>query len=594
MNKLKRKSSSAIFLYIFLLGLIMFSIFVFVSYENYKNRMGTKFTQLSKSINHIIISEEQRIIKLYNSRLIKNIKTPGVIEAIRNNDKEKLYKLIEPRYNELKKENPNFINMHFHTKNNHSFLRMHKKNKSGDDLSSFRKIVVDVNKQKRSLYGFENGKFGYFYRIIIPVLDKNEHIGSVEFGLTLNYFIENLKRLIPNTKFGLLFLDSKQNKLIADEDDFFKNSLKQLKSTKEYHTVQKNKKLFLLSDKITIKDYNGKDAIKILFAQDVTEYKKEFINDFLFLLFLGGFTYTISFIIINTAFKEYIRSIKQQSKKLEEYNNIIDKYVIVSSTDLNGNITYASSAFCKISGYSKDELEGKPHNLIRHPDMSSSTFANMWKTIKNQMIWKGEVKNLKKNGDYYWVKAIISPIYDENGDTKGYTAIRNDITSKKLIEEISQKDKLTQIYNRLKLDETLELEIARANRYGMNFSIILLDIDKFKSVNDTYGHQAGDSVLVQMAQILSKNIRNTDLVGRWGGEEFLIICPNTTGNQCKILAENLRKKIENFEFDIVKNITSSFGVSEYIFKEKDSNLLKRCDDALYEAKKSGRNQVLLK
>lgn len=576
----------------------MFMVFAYISYKDYQNRLETRFGQLSQSIKHTIGSEETRIVALYRSRLIKNLKSYGVIEAFKNQNREKLFKLIKPRYDELKKENEHFINMHFHNKDNSSFLRMHKPEKYGDDLSSFRNIVVDINKEKNFLHGFEKGRYGYFYRIILPIAQNKEHLGSVEFGLTLGYFTQNLQRLMPYTKFGLLFNDNNKNKkeyeLIIDNENFFKPVMNKLDLSKDFQVLDIDKKTYIISSNIYIKDYKGNNAIKMLFAVDITEYKKQLRNEFLFLLFLGALTYSISFLIINGGFKKYITSITSQSKKLKEYTSIIDDYVVVSSTDLKGNITYASDAFCKISGYSKNELIGKSHSLIRHPDMEDATFKQMWETIKDQKVWSGEVKNKKKDGGYYWVHAVISPVYDEDGKVKGYTAIRNDISDKKLIEEISQKDKLTQIFNRLKLDDELAMELEKSRRYNIPFSIILLDIDKFKSVNDTYGHQAGDSVLIQMSQILSKNIRKIDILGRWGGEEFMIICPNTTAENCKILAEHLREKIEKFTFDSVSKSTASFGVTQYKQNEDEKKLLKRCDDALYEAKNNGRNRVVTK
>ena len=582
----------------------MFAIISYISYKDYQIKIDTRYNQLSKSLEHIIKAEEKRIVKLYKSRLIKNLKSYGVIEALKNQDREKLYKLIKPRYDELRKENKNLFNMHFHTKDNISFLRMHKPDNYGDDLSSYRHIVVDTNREKKFFNGFEEGKFGYYYRIIMPVIDKGEHLGSVEFGLTLGYFTQNLKRLMPDTNFGLVMQTKKEksenavfinnHKLIIDYNSFFKPLANNIDLKEKYQLLDIAARSYLISSNIYMKDYKGEDVIKILFATDITDFKKELINQFLFLLILGAFTYSLSFIIINFGFQQYIRSIKRQSKKLKEYTDIIDEYVIVSSTDLKGNITYASDAFCKISGYTKNELLGKSHNIVRHPDMPQSTFKKMWNTITHQMIWKGEFKNSKKDGGFYWVDAVISPTYNEDGAVTGYMAIRNDITDKKLIEEISQKDKLTQIYNRLKLDNELEKEIKRTSRYKIPFSVILLDIDKFKSVNDTYGHQVGDIVLQNTAKILLNNIRKTDILGRWGGEEFLIICPNTTGENCKILADNLRAKLENFDFEIAGTKTASFGVTEYIQGEDNKNLLKRCDEALYKAKEKGRNRVIIK
>ena len=124
----------------------------------------------------------------------------------------------------------------------------------------------------------------------------------------------------------------------------------------------------------------------------------------------------------------------KNEKKLKK---LIDQYVIISSTDLKGIITDVSQAFCTISGYKKEELIGKSHRLIRHPDMPKSAFKDMWATIKKDKTWRGEVKNLKKDGGFYWVEANITPIYSNFRQKIGYSAIRYDITSKKEIEELN-------------------------------------------------------------------------------------------------------------------------------------------------------------
>jgi PAS domain S-box-containing protein len=116
----------------------------------------------------------------------------------------------------------------------------------------------------------------------------------------------------------------------------------------------------------------------------------------------------------------------------EEY--FFEGRAIVSETDLNGVITFANRRFCEISGYTADELVGEPHNIIRHPDMPRAAFAQVWKTIQAGTIWHGLVKNLRKDGKFYWVDTEISPIYDNNGDVKGYMAARKP-ASRKNIEE---------------------------------------------------------------------------------------------------------------------------------------------------------------
>ena len=152
-------------------------------------------------------------------------------------------------------------------------------------------------------------------------------------------------------------------------------------------------------------------------------------------------------------------------------------------------------------------------------------------------------------------------------------------------------DKLTGLHNRMKLDEALEGETNRAKRYGRRFSIIMLDIDNFKRVNDTYGHLMGDAVLQKVAELLKANLRRTDTVGRWGGEEFLILLPRQNELTAGLVAEKLRATIEASPFKDVGTITSSFGVTESTAEDTTETLVRRADEALYRAKRSGRNCV---
>jgi diguanylate cyclase (GGDEF)-like protein/PAS domain S-box-containing protein len=276
-------------------------------------------------------------------------------------------------------------------------------------------------------------------------------------------------------------------------------------------------------------------------------------------------------------------------KSIENYVEIVDRFVITSSTDLNGKITYASKAFEEISGYSNAELIGKNHRILRDPQMPNELFENLWETITSGKDWHGEIRNIAKDGSYYWVSVHISPNFDAQGKMIGYTAIRQNITDKKMIEEISLTDQLTGLYNRRHLDAVLEKNSQIAERYNINFSVAIIDIDHFKNVNDTYGHQVGDYVLQSFSGILKSQCRAIDIVGRWGGEEFLIIFPNTEGFEAEIAAEKIRKAIEIFPMEYVGNKTVSIGVCEY--HDNLHETIKRADEALYQAKAQGRNRV---
>jgi diguanylate cyclase (GGDEF)-like protein len=157
---------------------------------------------------------------------------------------------------------------------------------------------------------------------------------------------------------------------------------------------------------------------------------------------------------------------------------------------------------------------------------------------------------------------------------------------------LSTTDQLTGLVNRRRLDEDLSVQKGLNERYGDLFSIIIVDIDYFKSVNDEHGHLVGDAVLQTIARLLSEGVRKTDVVGRWGGEEFLIICPKTDLAQAMHVAENLRQKIEHHTFAQVGQKTASFGVSSIQIEESLESIIHRADLALYAAKESGRNTVV--
>jgi diguanylate cyclase (GGDEF)-like protein/PAS domain S-box-containing protein len=293
----------------------------------------------------------------------------------------------------------------------------------------------------------------------------------------------------------------------------------------------------------------------------------------------------------HTNLEQQARELETTRDKLQRYINIVNEHVIASSTDSKGLITYASEAFCQKSGYTNKELLGRSHNIIRHPDTPSALYKELWQTILAGNSWCGELRNRTKDGGIYWVDTRIEPDFGPNGEIVGFTAIRHDITDRKRVEKLSVTDRLTGLYNRLKLDEEFANELGRATRYVHPLSVIMFDIDYFKSVNDTYGHQVGDEVLISVARLTKENIRATDVAGRWGGEEFLIICPDTALSGAMAIADKIRLAIENCVFPKVGHKTASFGVATARPEDDEEAMLRRADDALFRAKKGGRNLV---
>lgn len=163
--------------------------------------------------------------------------------------------------------------------------------------------------------------------------------------------------------------------------------------------------------------------------------------------------------------------------------------------------------------------------------------------------------------------------------------------TEEIMRELSVTDELTGLYNRRASNEFLQTAIEKVDRYNEKLSAILLDIDHFKIVNDTYGHDVGDRVLVSLAKLLKESVRNVDMVARVGGEEFLILLPQINKDQASGLAERIRMSIEAYSFDEIDKLTVSMGVSEQTYQDTFDSLLKRVDDGLYESKNSGRNKV---
>ncbi len=161
----------------------------------------------------------------------------------------------------------------------------------------------------------------------------------------------------------------------------------------------------------------------------------------------------------------------------------------------------------------------------------------------------------------------------------------------KELRKLSTTDHLTDVCNRMKIDENIELEIKRQNRYNRPFGVIMLDIDHFKKVNDTHSHQVGDVVLKEFAQILKNSVRNIDSVGRWGGEEFIIVCVEVNLEQLILMTKKLQTRIKEHTFTHIGTITASFGIAIHEKNEKLQSLIHRADTALYRAKESGRNRM---
>jgi diguanylate cyclase (GGDEF)-like protein/PAS domain S-box-containing protein len=288
-----------------------------------------------------------------------------------------------------------------------------------------------------------------------------------------------------------------------------------------------------------------------------------------------------------------LKKSRQEIDKLSKAIAQIDDTVAI--TDKSGIITYINQSFSRHTGYSKSEVLGKTSRILKSGNHDKLFYESLWETILSGKTFRGTIVNRKKNGDLYYEDKTITPLKDESENIIGFITTGKDVTHETLlnqeIQRIATIDHLTGIYNRHKFEELFTLEAERARRFSLPLSLILIDIDHFKLVNDTYGHDTGDEVLKQLANIVQENIRKLDVFARWGGEEFLVLCPSTDLEKIQILAEKLRLAVENSTFPRANKVTISIGISTFQKSDSFSELFKRADQGLYHAKEHGRNQV---
>ncbi len=272
----------------------------------------------------------------------------------------------------------------------------------------------------------------------------------------------------------------------------------------------------------------------------------------------------------------------------------------VVTTGVGGAIEYLNPAAEALTGWTLAEAGRRPiSEMLRLID--EQTLEPVANPLARAMAENGvrppdrQTALLRRDGSSVAIEDNAAPIYDRNGKVVGGVIVFRDASAArsmaKRLTRQATTDPLTGVFNRLKFDQVLAAEIARSGRYKTPFAVVMYDIDHFKAVNDTHGHQVGDRVLVDLARIISGHIRQTDVLARWGGEEFMILAPNCDGEQAVRHAEKLRRLVEDFVFDGVGKVTCSFGVAQFRDGDTAETLTARADEALYAAKRAGRNRV---
>jgi diguanylate cyclase (GGDEF)-like protein/PAS domain S-box-containing protein len=279
------------------------------------------------------------------------------------------------------------------------------------------------------------------------------------------------------------------------------------------------------------------------------------------------------------------------------YKVIEASHDAVMITDAKGIIQSVNPSFCKLTGYSADEALGQTPSLLSSGQHDQLFYQQMWQGLQQQGYWQGEIWNKRKNGEIYPEWLSISAVRNDQGAINQYAAIFSDITERKKreqkIHELAYFDELTGLANRRLFQDRLEQALANAKRHHHQLAVLFLDLDLFKRINDTLGHQAGDEALRQVAKRLQKASRAGESVARLGGDEFTMLVPECeTKEEIVKLAQRIVAQFE-LPFQIQQNelaLTTSVGISIYPqHGHTASELLKCADAAMYQAKESGRN-----
>ncbi len=279
------------------------------------------------------------------------------------------------------------------------------------------------------------------------------------------------------------------------------------------------------------------------------------------------------------------------SNAMPVIGTILNELVPLAILDASGIIADANEAFCRLSGYTRNELIARPHTYICNVDDNTQLREHIWHTLRSNGTWSGELQHRHKDGNAYWVAMHIYPYHASKKHPIGYIVVKEDINARKKLEHHAATDPLTALYNRAKFNEIVALELEQFRRAALPASLIICDVDHFKNVNDTFGHLFGDKALQLIAHAIRTNIRSSDTAARWGGEEFIILLPNTPLENALLVAEKIRQAIEAAEFQKTLRLTASFGAAELRKHDNASSWFRRADEALFQAKEQGKNRV---
>ncbi len=325
--------------------------------------------------------------------------------------------------------------------------------------------------------------------------------------------------------------------------------------------------------------------------------------------FFGDFSQSLNSLIETLKAKDELeRKISYNENKLKIITSALGDGMLV--VDQDAIITFCNPEAYKLLQVDEQDILGSPFHEFVHTKQADGSQLKVsekfvLQTLNNKDTFRSDqVSFSRKDGKVIPVSVTCSPVI-QNSSTTGAVISFRDISERKeyvesleyinnVLKKQAMIDTLTELYNRQYFNDRLKKEISCSKRYKTSVSLIMFDVDRFKTINDTFGHMSGDKVLIEMSKLIRTNAREADVVARWGGEEFVVLVPQNDRQATILFAEKLRSKIASHSFSINQQVTCSFGVTQYGANESGGDFINRADQALYEAKKAGRNKVICK
>lgn len=565
--------------------------------------------------------------------------------------REKLYQRVADSRDALAAEY-DFRQLHFHLgPGSLSFLRVHAPKEFGDNMDTVRHTVVTVNHTQHPVSGFETGRVYSGIRGVVPVFafdplsGRQLHVGAVEAGTSYQYTLKNAAQprgtgmavlltvdhlkenvwpdylqefLQKNPPISGLALECTTNPDIISilHDDLLPQGLRNLSwQVADFAGASNLIVRFPLYDFAALHDHSLPPAGSVVAWKNVSAVMAKFNNNLKINIFYGFFGLLITELLlyfgihigarkledlVDRGRLDLARSLEQLEESEEKFQTMSEFSVDWDSwRGVEGEYLYITPSCEEVSGYPREIFyeDSEFFVSILHPD-DREQFLLHQKQHYHDHAEPSEMtfRILHKDGDVRWIWHKCQAVFTGDGNWRGRRSTNRDITALKETEEklqlLSSTDSLTGAYNRRMFMELLAREMKRAARYGESFCLLMFDLDHFKEVNDIYGHDVGDQVLIEVVQLSTKTIRQSDVLARWGGEEFMVLLPQTTQDMALGLGERLRQCIGEHEFAVVGRLTVSIGVVHLQEDDTIDTLLKRVDTAMYSGKVSGRNLVV--